>query len=203
MNLSEIRTKVRDEIKDSTTTFFSDAQINDYLNHALKELAKDAKVEADWTTNLVADTATYTLPTNCLQIQVVEVDADDDGTYEVYKPIPYKQVLEGRVTDGYWYVRDRVLTLLETPDAAVTDGLKIYGYKTPDTLSNDSDEHDLGSKYDWALVFYAVQQCYERRESWDKAAYYEKKYKDEKKTLMADRYLETDGGSTEQVEDTW
>lgn len=86
---SDIRTRVRDYIYESTADWVTDAQLNRLINEELMFLPKkDVYLEERYTTTTVADQTDYALPTGTEKIELVEIN---EGT----TAIPDWQPLKG------------------------------------------------------------------------------------------------------------
>lgn len=70
---SDIRTRVRDYLYESTADWFTDPQLNRLISEEVRSLpSKDIYQESVWTTTLVVDQMEYTLPTGTKKIDTFQ-----------------------------------------------------------------------------------------------------------------------------------
>jgi len=121
---------------------FTVATYNFYLNQAIEIVAKDALVnKTDTTIELVEATYQYTLPTQFLIIDSIELESSTADLYDVQKPID----------SHYWRIINGATTKLEfiknlyTP----TDGrkIRIRGLASPSVLDTDSEESPINPAF--------------------------------------------------------
>lgn len=75
---SDIRTRVRDYIYESTADLVTDAQLNRYISEEVNSLpSKDIYIEDMYTTTLVVDQQDYAVPTGTIKVEDLE---RNDGT---------------------------------------------------------------------------------------------------------------------------
>lgn len=74
---SGLRTTIRQELNDTGgTPLFSDAQLNEWLNQAVRTYSRELPEEASTTVTVVADQASYALPARTLRVMRVEQPKD-------------------------------------------------------------------------------------------------------------------------------
>jgi len=145
-----------------------DSDIQDYLNWALKELArvhrwKDLEVYDTTTLDTVADQKRYQLPSD-LHILVDLILEDDDNSRRLVAVhprrfddiIPYPESdITGRPK---WYVQyGNYVELYPIPDDAYN--LHIRYYKFPSEMTSDSDTPDITNVDDVLCAYAAYLAC--------------------------------------------
>lgn len=158
MKLTALRSKARYLLGELTSTQYSDDNLDRALNdYYQKSIAIAMSEMGDWevngevaTANLVASQSEYILPTDILFIKRIEVDyADGTRTWNLLNVMDmtqYHRALSNNTVDGEsQWVRlfDNSLFLLNPPEDAITNGLKVYYTTEPTELSGDNDEPNL------------------------------------------------------------
>lgn len=169
MQLSELRADVRAELDEDTAGFWTDAMLNRWINAGNLDIARRLEdLEATELQDSVASQANYDLPSDCLDYKLKRVLYKNDGTnYEPLYWIDFVQLnsIEGdqsnTLTDTgkplRFYLWENDIWLQPVPAAAVTDGLKLYYYKRPATLTEDTDTPEHQTQLHSLIVLYA---CY-------------------------------------------
>ena len=171
--LSTLRARIRRKLDEESAGFWSDAELDDYINEGYLEFWKQAvqgqyyKTQKTSLLNTVSGTAEISLPSDFLKFRLVEKVLPDRTV-----PLEYRSRFEQtNRTSGYGstayslYTYDVIgsnLVLEPTPQVSETGGIKATYFYTPTRLSADSDEHDLGSIHDALLVAYACVQAKEK-----------------------------------------
>jgi hypothetical protein len=165
-SLAELRTQTRELIDEdeAANSNFTDAQIDGYLNRAVKFLGTQMEwAEQIITTPAVADSALYELPDNF--ISLVDVYFDNNPLLVVER-LDLKSIAPDwqnapSSTPQYAYRADvKLLGLYPAPDANQADKLiQVQYIKIPATLSADGDIPDLHSSFQLCLPFYAAFLC--------------------------------------------
>ena len=72
---SDIRTRIRDYLYESTADWFTDDQLNRLISEEIRSLpSKDIYGEAVYETDLVVDQMEYALPTNTAEVEKIEIN---------------------------------------------------------------------------------------------------------------------------------
>lgn len=179
MNLGSIRTKVRRKIDEEAASFWSDDELDDYINQAyryyLNKLLELSHPILLTSTNLsiVAGTSTIALPSDYIEARLVE------HTYPNYtRPLQYVERYDqvngtsGNLSAGCEYTycfMGNNLVLQPTPVSSevgsATAGIKLTYFYLPDDLSDDADEPIFSALYHDLLVLNAVLQAKEKEEA--------------------------------------
>ena len=174
--LATLRTKVRRKLDETSADFWSDNDIDDYLNQAYYYYWNWA-IQAQYrqclqstTLNITAGTAEVALPSDFIKIRLLEKVASD-------RTIPLRfneRYEEQNATSGvgtstetvfsYSFVGSNIV-LQPTPQVTETGGLKITYFYQPTELSDDADTPDLDDFHDNLLIQYAVVQAKEKEEA--------------------------------------
>lgn len=158
--LAQLRTAVRDEISEPTPGFWSNAEIDRWLNRANYDLADAAAVESSTssTVTTVSGTASYALPTGFGQVQQVEfVDPSDATAFRLLQPFDISERIDQVGEPEGYYILGGLLFISPTPDAVYS--IKLWYYKAGVTLALDADVPIIPSKYHDLLTLFAVSQA--------------------------------------------
>ena len=152
ITLSTITTRVRQIIDDPNSTYgtvrYSSATIYGLVDTGHKMLCIQTQaLSVSATTQLTANTTTYTLPTNCMFIEKVTVDKLDGlGEQYISMKTTWRLDLEAKTWSIHassqvptaYYVYGRELGVYPVPDHTGAI-LKIYYIKSPTTLDSEDD----------------------------------------------------------------
>ena len=180
MQLSDIRSQIYLLLREtsSTDSNFTDAQINSFINQSIRLMVPIIEQPRKFSsgTQVVAGTATYTIPTDFVMLKTVyfgdkTITGDD-------LPLEFKTEQWLRAHFPNWrdtstgargrpkyiiLLDDDTFLLFPTPDAteSATGKLLTYDYLfIPTDLSSDSDTPDLPLPYHDLIKFYACYLCY-------------------------------------------
>lgn len=199
LKLSEIRTRVWDEVRDSTLSLMTADKLDAHLNDGLRELHEVAgsRPHAGWTAPTVADQEAYTLPSDLYNVEALRVDGVK------YKPTNYERYLRGDLGGNYYCVIGDTLYLTTAPKESGL-GIELFGEALPIEMTGDDDTTGLGMKYDRALVYYGAY-CYYRikntPDSMQLANYYRNLFEQDKRQLEQDTILKQGSGWYEPIQD--
>lgn len=150
--LQNILTSVRRLLNqpDPNNSFWRDEEITEYINEGIRiyfvEVSQTLQGYFTATTNLniVANTETIALPTDCFEVRAV-YRKQTDG----YAIMPYRNsISEGYSTVGgtggdtyvpYYFFQGNNLVLRPIPNFSETAGIKLDYLQVPDTLVNGGD----------------------------------------------------------------
>ncbi len=184
MTREEIRDLCRKRLGETTSAFWSDAELNTWINNAGHDIAFRTKcLRTNGTFTSVADTASYNLTTQFPKILTInEVYYYTDGTtWQKLDPTsrtrldaehPGWQSVESGTPYEYWWDREENTIYLYVPpssDQAGTDYVKLYYCYDYTDMSSDSTESGLPDRLHFAQVDYVVATGYETRGHGDKS----------------------------------
>lgn len=159
MNLGQMRAKARILLDESSAVFWSDDEINWYVNIAYKQYYQHLvfsdfnRLRTTGLLSIVSGTETIALPTGCLSAAMLERVFDTKTI-----PLEYKERFEapnltsGADTSYYlptWTVRGANIVLEPTPSASFSNGLKIHYYPEPTEMTVDANTPDAGFISTW------------------------------------------------------
>lgn len=165
-------TDIQYELKDTQGTNYTDAELMAYINQGVRWVMREiSRVWPDYwfvstetslaTSNIVADTANYDLPSDHYQtLMVTTTDSDGDTTVRDRLTLERAQDSDA---DGYYEYNDD-LYLCPTPSANVANGLNIYYISVPDEVTQDSDTVPLSDHFEDLVRGYVVVKCKARQE---------------------------------------
>lgn len=151
-----MRTRLRRKLDESSESYWTDDELNDYLNEAYYYYwqwllnARDNRALKSTTLNIVADTAEIALPSDFVAARLVE-KVENNVTY----PIEWFERFDepnytGGVTYSSHYPNFTVrfvgsnLVLEPTPNTSETGGIKLTYYFYPAEMSIDTESPDAG-----------------------------------------------------------
>lgn len=176
MNLSQMRQMSRDLLNEATAGFWTDPQLNRYLNTAhqrlnsiISTLREDYfTVSATFTT--VVGTKSYAWPTDCVYIRRIEIiDPADPSSIIKVDELKFPRTEAG----GDWLftapgqplryiIRGRQFDLWPIPDAIYT--MRIYYAQLPPDIVNDIDVPTSPLDFHDMIVFYACALAMKQNE---------------------------------------
>lgn len=185
--LSDIRTKVRNRIGDSS---YDSTEINNYLNDTQNDVFNEYRLpfmEATQDYTLTVGVADITdgdgLPTNfVLPINLINTYAGHEGTIPIYDVREMDALHPDYETSGVTgapaaaYKYGQTIRAYPEPDAAYT--LTLRYYKSPTLLSADADIPSLPDEFEELLVVGAAYRVLQVKDNYDQAGILENKYKE-------------------------
>lgn len=158
-NLGQIRTNVRTEILEPTAGFWSDSEINRFINEAADDLTEAARVEAGpQSIPLVAGTDNYALATDFGRTRYVERETNVGSG--LYVPLRAGELADRRsekaIPTSYFIYNGRIY-IAPTPDAAYN--VRVWYYAAATTLVLDTDTPVIPTRFHRLLELFAVAQC--------------------------------------------
>lgn len=180
------REAMRDEVYarlGETAGFFTDAQINQWLNDGMDDVALKLEPKVSSATLDTEDAkGEYELPDNLISIKTaLYLDSSTDEwlplsetTYlELFRSNPDWEHSTVTTIPTHWYWRpEGVIGVFPIPDNGTTGGLRIIYTCRPDEMDEDTDTTTMPDWLDRVVVLYAVMRC-------------RFKERDEKKALVA------------------
>jgi hypothetical protein len=160
--LLELRTDARAMLDETTAGFWTDAQLNYWLNEGNLDLAARLEdLEASDTQSTAASDYQYDLPTDCIKVKRVQYDSfplafigyNDLNKYEAVGDPSTSET----GTPQYFYLWNNDIFLYPTPTAI--KNLTIQYYKRPATMDEDTDTPEHASQFHNLIVYYAVYKA--------------------------------------------
>lgn len=177
MNRSDIRTEVRDIIGELTADFWTDAELNRYINEALRRFAGENRwswLLTEGTGALTAGDPEMYLTAGVADYRHLHMMLTKDGDTRPYLPkrvTPARgyQLRQVHYTASayplYWYVvgmsspdtdGEYVTTVRFIPEPTNDVDVDFQYYRVPADLDGDSDVPDVPTAYHKALVHFAA-----------------------------------------------
>jgi hypothetical protein len=211
MQLSDIRTEIRNITGVSSTSTISDAILTDLINKGQNMLADEANLFSGYATrNAVDGTAEYQMlddavtvsawtrnehsastSTNNLNnlIRIYRVDYDGNrmdriGVSQIENI--GSDVADINLTTSYgYYIRQNFIGIFPTPSA--TKEIKIYYYHIPKALSSDGDTPKMDERHHEALIYYGSWKVVERLRDINLIPYFKNEWNEWKDKIILDR----------------
>jgi hypothetical protein len=179
-NRSSLRTEVYTRLAESGTGFYTDAQINQWLNDGVRDLSVTVEpLETSATVTTVTGTREYRLPTDYLSIKAVQfLDAADawynltETTWQkLFRDEPDWQN-ETSAQPTQWYWRQNVVGVRPAPSADYSgaDSLRILYTYIPAAMDSDSSTTGLDEWLDDAVILYGVYRAYLKDRDFQRAS---------------------------------
>lgn len=165
MNLSALRTHTRRKLaeQDASTSFWSDADLNDFINRSHEQVVSEAELmQCDSETTSVASHSQYSSPIDVLRIlrvyyegrekplepkTLAEMDLDDPGW-------PLSVCASGE-TPTNWVPRGNLIHLYPAPYESGKK-ITIWAIQAPADLSADGDTPKIAKSYHEAIAIGAA-----------------------------------------------
>lgn len=165
IQLGQMRSDVRAHLDEATATYWSDAQLNVWINDALRDIARRTEtLQTLSTISVVANTRSYTLnfSPNLIRVHRVEFDPGP-GSGPVY-PLEPRQFYEldqiwgtqqsqTRAYPDYWALWGNPpnLQIYLYPVPSQVGNLNVWYYRLPTIAGSDTDTLDIPEGW-WDLV---------------------------------------------------
>jgi hypothetical protein len=159
MDLEDIRTEVRDIIGEETADFWSDAELNRYINEALRRLVGENR----WSWLLTEGVADYR------HLNFLLTRSGDTRPYLPKRVTPARgfrlrqTMYTSQAYPAFFYVAsvtddtgDHQTTVRFVPTPTGTVDVEFQYYRVPATLDGDEDVPDVPVQYHKAIVHYAA-----------------------------------------------
>ena len=160
--IADVRSLIDEE--DVTAGFWTDVSLTRWINQGNIDLARRLEnLEDTESSNVVALTPNYNLPTDCIKIRRVTYNS------RALYPIEY-ETLNDITADGSgeltetgtptnFYIFDNDIWLYPVPSASLALGLKIWYYKRPATLTNTVDTPEQPEQYHYLISLFAFNRA--------------------------------------------
>lgn len=158
-NLGQIRANVRTEILEPTAGFWTDSEINRFINEACDDLTEAARVEAGpQSITLVAGTDNYALAADFGRTRYVERETNvGSGLYTPLRPAELADRRSEKAIPTAYFIYAGRIYIVPTPDAAY--GLRVWYYAAATTLALDTDTPTFPARFHRLAELFAVAQC--------------------------------------------
>lgn len=164
-SLANIRTMVRDRLDESAAKFWTQANLNTWINQGAQNIAKRAEVINDRVTiPVMVNAATYAAPADTCKIHRIEFSPDNGVTLYPLEKRDHQemdQVWGSRQSTSYAYPNFFVpwgvppnLKLQLYPVPSSSGSLNIYYYRLPHVVVNDADVVEIPQGWESCLVSY-------------------------------------------------
>lgn len=164
--LATFRTRIRDRLDEASARFWTDAQLNTWINEAAEDIARRTETIQDYDDlSVLAGTREYTLDDDVLRVYRAEYIPT--GQSERY-PLEYRAM---NAMDAIWQNQQAIsagvpsyytiwgfspankIVLYPTPSLAGT--LKTYVYRLPTPTTTDGNTIEVPSGWDSLVIDYA------------------------------------------------
>jgi hypothetical protein len=189
MALSDIRTRVANNINRSDIPDTSGGLIDRWINDAQRRICRAfnfAFMESDADTTLVVGQRNYGLPDAAgddlrfkaeISLEIIDSNSERVRLKRIFKPDAewkdrYKDTTETG-TPGNYSLQKGQIYLYPTPKDALTMNLEYYGYL--DDLSDDADTNDLVTNYPEVLEAFSTSSGFRYSYEEERADYWESK----------------------------
>ena len=167
---SEIRDRARKRLGETTASFWTDAELNSWIDEAGDDIAfKTKSIRTNGTLTTVTDQQEYGLASNfSTLISIIDVEYYQDGTTWVKIPATSREELSklhrgwqsadsGTPQKYYWDREEDIIGFYPTPDSS-NDGAyaTVYYARTYTPMGADSATPTLPSFLHMAMVYYVA-----------------------------------------------
>ena len=172
---SELRQEVRDRLGESGTGYYTDAQLNQWLNDGVDYVAMAVEpLVSTGTVDITAVTGSapytgqgeYLLPDGLISIKQAYYK-DSAGKWDILEETTFEDLFEQNPDwessagdpPSRWYWRQDVIGLYQKPDTARTGALRLLFTCRPSEMTGDTATTGLPSWLDRAVVLYVLYRC--------------------------------------------
>jgi len=191
LTLSDIRSRVRTRFEASSTTRWSDADVNSAINDGLGELSEATRYFERWVSFPLKEKRTYydlrgLTPEGVLSVTAVWHEPGIRWLTPItLGDIGYEEWEETRGNPNSWFVRGLWwLGVWPSPSSDVDEFIRVYYTGVAPALAEDGEEPaQLPDEFVPALEEYALYELHGRERETDKALYWWGKYKERERAL--------------------
>jgi len=181
--LSDIRTATRDLLNEATARFWTDAELNGYINDGLREIAEfsgciqntDAK-----TTTASARTVSF----DGYDIAAIEYKPTTGRWTSLVQSDPLQNAQLVGTEPQRWFTGNGTATIEPTPDA--TYNLNFYVNDVGVELTADANTPAIPLAFRPLLIWYACYRAYQKEQNYGAANLYHQIYRNEMIYLTQD-----------------
>ena len=174
--LSDVRTAVRDLLNESTAIFWTDAELNGYINDGLREIAEFTgciqNVDAKTTTS-----STRTVSFDGYDVANVEYIPTTGRSTSLIQSDPLRNEQLVGTAPQRWFTGNGTVTIEPTPDA--TYNLNFYVNDVGVELTSDANTPAVPLAFRPLLVWYACYRAYQKEANYAAAGLYHQIYQSE------------------------
>lgn len=191
-DLSDLRTRVRDMVNESTPVFFTDAFLNRVINDGERDVAiKGLCLEDIQSKTTIASTRTITVSCiKTLAVEYVPVSGTPVGLTKI-SPLMLGHMEVSGAAPQHWFKWGNRIGINPKP-GATTYNLNVYTAILPGyEMSEDTDEPQVQREFIQLIVDYARYRCLMREKLWTQAAQIYSPYIEKLQTIrqsMIDKY---------------
>lgn len=185
MTNAELLIMFKDQVKNHSTSIFSDALARNWFDEGQIDIVRTTEcltVDAD--VSSVADQREYDLPVDILRFLYINYY---DGTdyfrlhsatldeLEVYEDYPE----EDSSTPQYYYIKQRStpkIGLYPKPDASQTNAMSIYYVQRPTNLTISTNNPNIPEPYHRLIIQFALYRCLQKDVKNETADRYHRQY---------------------------
>lgn len=189
--LATLRTRVREHLGETTPGYFTNTEIDAWINEAQIQVAKkilgvdQTLLLTSGTLNWTADTAEYALPSSTWEVVHVErLNADGD----IIDVPPLILIQDKHLYDKgnvqpfamgalAYYLRGQNIGFVPTPSETQTAAVRVWYQPLPATLSADGTESDLPNDTEDLIALNAAYRGFARAGDIDRYRIYQEMYK--------------------------
>lgn len=188
---------IRDYIRESSlieTDDWSNAKILNVINEGVRVVSNRFRwpwLAGSANLSVVADTDSYALTSIDADITSLEA-ITVNGRRQRLREVSIANALADYGGDlpesryaTHFFIWGADLHLIPTPSENVTDAYKVYYYKKPTELSNDSDTPEWDSRFHLVLAYWGLRRVWEREEDMEKADYWNAQFEAEVDRMAA------------------
>jgi hypothetical protein len=164
--LAEVRTQIRDRLDEAAARYWTNAQIDSWINEATRDVARRAEVlQTTSTITTIAGTQEYSMPSDVVRVHRVEHHSGDAVTPLEYRDFNNMDAVWGTGqkqttnTRPYWYslwgYPPNLKVVLFPIPALSDDTIKVFYYRMPAAISGDSTTVPVPQGWEDLVVMYA------------------------------------------------
>lgn len=190
MNRQEIRNKVRKMLGETTEAFWTNAEINIWIDDACNDIAMHTLcLKGNATLTSVVNTAEYTLSSQIADVLAIVSEAYymDGSTYEKLQPTTveeldfdypgWRSASAGTPFKYYWNLQENIHGLYPKPDATNAGAYWLVKYvKRHANISSDTETVDIPLELHPAIIEQVVATGLETRGQREQAGYHLAKF---------------------------
>lgn len=172
-----IETRIRTELQESTAGFWTNAELEAWMDEANADIVRATKQESTATITCVAATESYALPADFYLARRVELQSTAGSATNWFQVLPYSidlrrpgdpintATLTGSPTG--FYIFNNKLYFVPIPDQAYSGTLYYYKNATAFTGDSDSPSYPEGAsvaRVDRAILLYTCAMALRKRQ---------------------------------------
>jgi hypothetical protein len=142
------------------TGFYSDSELNTYINRGLVALSELVPVATNIVLNITAGEARYEISDNVVDVSGITLSSGESLNCVPDLSVPREYIAAGHdigTVPRYYIKADRIIYIFPTPAIDHTATLYYTRLATPLTLN--TDEPELGERYHFLIIHYAAWLC--------------------------------------------